>query len=128
MSEGLIVARSRGELRKAAACGQAYYSCERFEDGVRFRRAFARWTKCLVRVRNQAGGLRYTLAVSLKAGTGGSCDSYLLRFAEVDGRGRPRPIPLEYRCLTGPRHPEYEGCELEVIEVAESQRLEALHV
>ena len=76
---------------------------------------------------------------------------YLLRFAEVDGRGRPRPIPLEYRCLTGPRHPKYEGCELEVIDVlsvaiykrlfeayeglipiyrkvAESQRLEALHV
>lgn len=72
---------------------------------------------CVVRVRNQSRGLGYALAVSLKAETGGFTGPYLLRFAEVDGRGRPRPFPLEYRCLIGPGHPEYEGGELEVIDV-----------
>ena len=70
---------------------------------------------CVVRVRNLAGGLRFALAVSLK--TEGGISPYLLRFAEVDGMGRPRPVSLEYRCLIGPGHPEFEAGDFEVVDV-----------
>ena len=39
---------------------------------------------CVVRMRNQARGLKYTLAASLKTEPQESTNPYLLRFAEVD--------------------------------------------
>ena len=69
----------------------------------------------VVRVRNMAGGLKFALAVSLK--TEDDENPYLLRFAEVDGKGRPRPVSLEYRCLIGPGHPEFETNDFEVVDV-----------
>jgi hypothetical protein len=63
------------------------------------------------------GGLRHELAVSLRAEDCDTCGPYLLRFTQVDVRGRPRPVSLEARCLIGPGHPEYDGRELEVVDL-----------
>ena len=71
----------------------------------------------VVRLRERAGGLKSELAVCLRCAQNRDFSPYLLRFAHVDVRGRPRPMPLEHQCLIGRGHPDYEGRERVVVDL-----------
>jgi len=81
---------------------------------------------CMVRMRRRKGGLKSTLAVSLNTEMKSFFGPYLLRFAEVDGRGRPRPVALSYQCLIGPGHPAFEEGVLEVVDILSQEIYERL--
>lgn len=63
------------------------------------------------------GGVKHELAVRLRYDKGRGDEIYLLRFAQVDARGRPRPMPLEHQCLIGRGHPDYEGQKRVVVDL-----------
>lgn len=71
----------------------------------------------VVRLHERDGGLKSELAVCLRCDQGMGFAPYLLRFAHVDVRGRPRPMPLEHQCLIGRGHPDHEGCERVVVDL-----------
>ncbi len=71
----------------------------------------------VVRLRHREHGLRSELAVRLRCDKDQRFEPFLLRFAQVDARGRPKPISLEHRCLIGRGHPDYEGCERVVVDL-----------
>jgi hypothetical protein len=71
----------------------------------------------VVRFQNREMRTRRDLAVSLRCEKGDDAGPYLLRFAQLDIRGRPRPVQLANRCLIGPGHPDYEGSGAVVIDV-----------
>ena len=68
MAQSLIVARSIGELRRAAADGHAYYICERFED------AYGRLIVGIgAEYRHACGGASQWLDESLRCGMREDC-------------------------------------------------------
>jgi hypothetical protein len=71
----------------------------------------------VVRLKNRDRSSGSELAVRLRCERNTDFEPYLLRFAQVDARGRPKPIPLEYRCLIGRGHPDYEGGERVVVDL-----------
>ncbi len=71
----------------------------------------------VVRFQNRDMRTRRDLAVSLRCEKGDDAGPYLLRFAQLDIRGRPRPVELANRCLIGPGHPDYEGIGAVVIDL-----------
>ncbi|MCZ6635498.1 MAG: hypothetical protein O7G87_19020 [bacterium] len=69
----------------------------------------------VVRLQDRGRASGYDLAVSLQTEKGDVSGPYLLRFARLDIRGRPMPVQLEYRCLIGPGHPDFERGEQVVV-------------
>ena len=73
--------------------------------------------RAVVRLCSDDVGLTHELAVRLRCNKNTEADIYLLRFAQVDARGRPRPMPLEPECLIGRGHPDYEGKKRVVVDL-----------
>ena len=73
--------------------------------------------RAVVRLCSDDDGSKYELAVRLRCDRHIEEDIYLLRFAQVDARGRPRPMPLEHQCLIGRGHPDYEGKKRVVVDL-----------
>ncbi|MDA0708716.1 MAG: ABC transporter transmembrane domain-containing protein [bacterium] len=77
--------------------------------------------RSIVRLSNSKNGMNCELAVSLCHSTEEESTPYLLRFAQLDARGRPRPVVLEYRCLIAPGDPLYEGRQRVVVDLLSPQ-------